>query len=108
MDRKVIWSGTAVTDLDAAAEFISKDTPAYAATFVLRSLDAARSLSDLAERGRVVPEFKDASIREFLFTAIALSSGGETCICLSFDPWKTRFRLSMGRTRTITAARSIH
>jgi plasmid stabilization system protein ParE len=64
MDRKVIWSDTAVTDLDAAAEFISKDSPAYAATFVLRSLDAARSLGDLAERGRVVPEFSDESIRE--------------------------------------------
>jgi plasmid stabilization system protein ParE len=63
MDRKVIWTDTAVTDLDAAAEFISKDSPAYAATFVLRSLDAARSLSDLAERGRVVPEFKDETIR---------------------------------------------
>jgi toxin ParE1/3/4 len=67
MDRKVIWSDTAVTDLDAAAEFISKDSPAYAATFVLRSLDAARSLGDLAERGRVVPEFKDETMRE-IFT----------------------------------------
>ncbi len=66
MDREVIWTDTAVTDLDAAAEFISKDSPAYAATFVLRSLEAARSLRDLAERGRVVPEFKDESIREIL------------------------------------------
>ena len=42
MNRKVIWTDTAVTDLDAAAEFISKDSPAYAATFVLRSLEVAR------------------------------------------------------------------
>ena len=37
MDRKVIWSDAAVADLEAAAEFISKDSPANAAGFVLRS-----------------------------------------------------------------------
>ncbi len=58
MARKVIWADAAVTDLDSAAEYISKDSPAYAASFVLRSLEAARSLGDLPERGRVVPELK--------------------------------------------------
>jgi addiction module RelE/StbE family toxin len=72
MDRKVIWSDTAVTDLDAAAEFISKDSPAYAATFVLRLLEAARSLGDLAERGRLVPEFKDETIREIFVQSYRL------------------------------------
>ena len=72
MDRKVIWSDTAVTDLDAAAEFISMDSPAYAATFVLRLLDAAKSLGDLAERGRVVPEFKDETIREIFIHSYRL------------------------------------
>jgi plasmid stabilization system protein ParE len=64
MDRKVIWADAAIADLEAAAEFISKDSPAYAAAFVHRSLESARSLNDLAERGRVVPEFKDETIRE--------------------------------------------
>jgi len=64
MDRKIIWADAAIADLEAAAEFISKDSPAYAATFVHRSLESARSLNDLAERGRVVPEFKDETIRE--------------------------------------------
>ena len=64
MDRKVIWADAAIADLEATAEFISKDSPAYAATFVHRSLESARSLNDLAERGRVVPEFKDETIRE--------------------------------------------
>ncbi len=58
MARKVIWADAAVTDLDSAAEYISKDSPAYAASFVLRSLEAARSLRDLPERGRIVPELK--------------------------------------------------
>jgi plasmid stabilization system protein ParE len=43
MDRKVIWADAAIADLEAAAEFISKDSPAYAAAFVHRSLESARS-----------------------------------------------------------------
>ena len=31
MARKVIWADAAVADLDAAAEYILKDSPAYAA-----------------------------------------------------------------------------
>ncbi len=64
MARKVIWADAAVTDLDSAAEYISKDSPAYAASFVLRSLEAARSLRDLPERGRIVPELKREDIRK--------------------------------------------
>jgi plasmid stabilization system protein ParE len=64
MDREVIWADAAVSDLEAAADFISKDSPAYAAAFVLRSLEAAKSLRQLAERGRMVPELKNESIRE--------------------------------------------
>ena len=64
MARKVIWADAAVTDLGAAAEYISKDSPAYASSSVLRSLEAARSLGDLPERGRVVPELKNEDIRE--------------------------------------------
>ena len=58
MGRQVIWANVAEADLDAAAEYIHRDSPAYAATFVLRALKAGRSLSDFAERGRTVPEFK--------------------------------------------------
>ena len=69
MARKVIWADGAVADLDAAADYISKDSPAYAASFVLQSLEAARSLGDLPERGPVVPEFKREDIREiFVFS----------------------------------------
>ena len=65
MDRKVVWADAAVIDLEAAAEFTAKDSAAYAAeSFVLRSLEAAKSLEQLAERGRMVPELKDESIRE--------------------------------------------
>ena len=68
MARKVIWADAAVADLDAAADYISNDSPAYAASFVLKALKAAQSLGELSERGRLVPEFTKEDIREiFVF-----------------------------------------
>ncbi len=64
MVRKVIWAHSAEKDLDAVAEYIHRDSPAYAAAFVHRILKTGRSLSEFAERGRVVPEFKNHSLRE--------------------------------------------
>lgn len=64
MAWQVVWTDTAWRDLEEAAEYIAKDSPHYAAAFVREVRDAARSLRDLAERGRVVPEFSDPSIRE--------------------------------------------
>ena len=56
-------------DLDAAAAYIHRDSTAYAASFVVRALQTARSVGELPERGRVVPEFRDKSIREiFIFS----------------------------------------
>lgn len=64
MARKVVWAYAAEEDLDAAAAYIHRDSPAYAASFVNRALQAGRSLSELSERGRRVPEFRDKNIRE--------------------------------------------
>ncbi len=69
MAREIIWAAAAVADLDAAAGYILMDSSAYAASFILKSLEAARSLADLPERGRVVPELKRDDIREiFVFS----------------------------------------
>ena len=72
MARKVIWADAAVSDLESAAEYISKDSPAYAASLVLQSLEAARSLENLSERGRLVPEFKRDNIREIFIYSYRL------------------------------------
>ena len=64
MARRVAWTGAALIDLETAASYIAEDSARYAAAFVREARDAARSLARLAERGRVVPEFKDPSIRE--------------------------------------------
>lgn len=64
MARKVTWTVVAWSDLEEAANYIAKDSPHYAAAFVREARDATRSLAYLAERGRVVPEFDNPSIRE--------------------------------------------
>ncbi len=64
MARKVIWSFEATADLEALAEYIAKDSAFYAASFVQKILDTSRSLNEFPERGRIVPELGNPSIRE--------------------------------------------
>ncbi|MBI5047595.1 MAG: type II toxin-antitoxin system RelE/ParE family toxin [Deltaproteobacteria bacterium] len=64
MARKVIWSYEATKDLDALAEYIARDSSFYAAAFTQEILDASRTLNELSERGRVVPELDEDNIRE--------------------------------------------
>jgi len=66
MAREVVWTDPAWEDLAAAAEYVARDSEAYAAAFVQEMKDAATSLSEIAERGQIVPEFRDPSIRELL------------------------------------------
>jgi len=64
MARKVKWAEVAWSDLEEVSDYIAKDSPYYAATFVREVRDVARSLTYFAERERVVPEFGDPSVRE--------------------------------------------
>ncbi len=64
MAWKIVWSFEAAADLEAMADFISRDSNFYAAAFVQEILDVSRSLDEFSERGRVVPEFGDPKIRE--------------------------------------------
>lgn len=59
-------------DLAEAAEFISRDSPFYASALVREARAAARSLRDFAERGRLVPEYGDRTIRELLVNSYRL------------------------------------
>ena len=69
MARKVIWADAAQEDLEAAAAYIYRDSPAYAASFVSRTLKAVRSLITSPFRGRIVREFGRSDIREiFVFS----------------------------------------
>ena len=56
MARRVSWSRPALEDLDQIAGYIALDSKYYSATFVREVRDAARTLAQLANRGRMVPE----------------------------------------------------
>ncbi len=64
MARKIVWSFEATADIEALANYISRDSAFYAAAFVQETLDVSRSLNKFSERGRVVPEFGNPNIRE--------------------------------------------
>lgn len=64
MARKVKWTERAFNDLSAVADYIAIDSPHYAAAFVREVRDAARSLANFSDRGRIVPEFSSKNIRE--------------------------------------------
>ena len=66
MARRVGWTETAWRDLEHIGEHIAEDSPGYAAAFMRRVRDRARSLEELAERGRVVPELDQPEVRELI------------------------------------------
>lgn len=54
------------SDLEGVSDYVAKDSRYYAAAFVREVRYAVRSLAYLAERGHVVPEFGNPTIRELL------------------------------------------
>lgn len=68
MAREVVWAGRARSDARLALEYIQKDSPEAARRFASALVTAARSLAELSERGRVVPELDDPAVRELLLS----------------------------------------
>lgn len=66
MAHRVVWSRRAVQDLEEIAEYIAKDSPAYAAVVVRTILSRVQVLQRFPRSGRKVPEFDDENIRELL------------------------------------------
>ena len=72
MAREVIWTDPAWDDVENAADYIAQDSKFYAAAFVQEIKEAGASLANFAERGHVVPEFGEESIRELLVRSYRL------------------------------------
>lgn len=64
MARRLSWTESAWDDLEGIADHIARDSSYYAATLVASIRRSARSLGTFCERGRIVPEFEDPSVRE--------------------------------------------
>ena len=64
--REVIWAESARDALDEFITYIAQDSRQGAVRVLEAALQAAGSLATLSERGRVVPELNDPTIREIL------------------------------------------
>ena len=64
MAYQVVWSPTALEDVDAIASYISRDSISYASAVVSRVVNSTRNLENFPFAGRIVPEFGTETIRE--------------------------------------------
>ena len=66
--RSVAWAVSAQAALDEVITYISQDSPESAVHVLEQALETGASLPTFAERGRIVPESNDPTIREvFVF-----------------------------------------
>jgi plasmid stabilization system protein ParE len=63
MAHELTWSPAARLDLKEIVAYIAEDDPAAGTKFIRSLFMAVERLSVFQESGRVVPEFKDATIR---------------------------------------------
>ena len=64
---EVIWSDSAVADLESIVEYIAQDSVQYAAAFAEKILEAVEKLGTFPRIGRVVPEYNREDICELIF-----------------------------------------
>ena len=62
--RRVVWTESAQRALDEVVTYIAQESSDRAIRVLTRALDVAASLSTLAERGHVVQEIGDPTLRE--------------------------------------------
>ncbi len=72
MDIKVKWSLEAVEDVEAIADYISRDSKFYAQATVSKIIDFSRSVAKFPQMGRIVPELNNKKIRERLIYSYRL------------------------------------
>lgn len=63
---QVRWTPQAAADLEAAADYIARDSPRLRAAFVERVLNATERLSTFPRSGRMIPEKGDEDFREVI------------------------------------------
>ncbi len=64
---KVIWSPTALEDIDLIAEYIARDSVPRARLFVERLIQATDRLQEFPQSGKIIPEIRDPTCREIIY-----------------------------------------
>jgi plasmid stabilization system protein ParE len=83
---QVGWTESAWQELEAAAQYIARDSSFFASALIHEARLAAQSLREFPNRGRVVPELRDNSVRELFVKQYRLiyEVGPDRVIILSF------------------------
>ncbi len=63
----VKWTPQSISDINAIAEYISRDSVRYASLFVEKIFDQESMFQVSVRIGRIVPEFENEDIRELIF-----------------------------------------
>lgn len=63
---EVVFSESALNDLDSITNYISLDSLRYAQEFANRVFDRVEQLQSFPDSGRVVPEFNNRLLREII------------------------------------------
>jgi plasmid stabilization system protein ParE len=63
---KINWSILAAEDLEEIEEFISSDSPSYAAQTIEKIHSRTFILVSFPKAGRIVPEFDEPTVRELI------------------------------------------
>jgi addiction module RelE/StbE family toxin len=63
---KVIWTDSAIQDLNDIGDFIARDSQRYAELTVEKLFYSVDLLEEHPRLGKMVPEFEDDSIRELI------------------------------------------
>lgn len=64
--KKIVWTKTAIADLDNIHHYIAQDSLFYADTFCLEILQTVEQLEKFPKIGRKVPEWNEDKIRELV------------------------------------------
>ncbi len=100
MDYRVTWSPDAYDDVESIAQYIARDSAFYAKAVVTNIINQSRALKKFPERGRIVPEIEDESIREvFIYNYRLIYRIQEKVVLIAaivhgsrlLDPLMTRF-----------------
>ncbi len=66
MVEKIIWTRKSFADLKIVYDYISKDSLFYASQTVQQIINKTELIKTSPMSGRMVPEFADKNLREFL------------------------------------------
>lgn len=67
MAKIIRWSLKAADDLENIVEYIAQDSLFYASNFARKLLVTIENISEFPKLGRIVPEYSDENIREYIY-----------------------------------------